>query len=161
MNYLKFQGWTQNQWKEYIIKEIRNNDLALKKAILLVYQNQTTEEKIQNESIERNNLGFNKWDGPYLTGIAKKILKGKNLTPKDLAICRNKISHYWKQIMNKSLKNIEEEKRFEEELKFIYYSELEKEQMKNQILPMPIQGEFNICNDCHNCSYGICDECYI
>ena len=88
----------QQQWKEYLQNLVKTNDKALYRSIVLISENQTPEEIRGHISIEDNNKGFGKVDAAFLTGMANKIQVGGELTPKELAICRNKMPKYWRQL---------------------------------------------------------------
>lgn len=45
---------SQKQWEAYLKDLLKTNDKALLRAIVLVYDNQTPEEKDKGESIEDN-----------------------------------------------------------------------------------------------------------
>ena len=87
----------QKQWKLYLKNLLKTNNNALLKAILLIYDNQTEEEKNKGESIEDNCIGFSKVDAKEMGKIAIKIKAGKALTEGELAKSRNKMQKYWKQ----------------------------------------------------------------
>ena len=53
---------SQKQWEAYLKDLLKTNDKALLRAIVLVYDNQTPEEKDKDESIEDNCIGFSKND---------------------------------------------------------------------------------------------------
>lgn len=101
----------QKQWKMYLKELLKTNDTALFRAIVLVYDNQTEEEKYRGKSIEENSVGFNKVDAKEMGEIAKKIKSGKQLTKAELAKSRNKMQKYWKQLMIISKNNIKEQNR--------------------------------------------------
>lgn len=101
----------QKQWKMYLKELLKTNDTALFRAIVLVYNNQTEEEKYRGKSIEENSVGFNKVDAKEMGEIAKKIKSGKPLTKAELAKSRNKMQKYWKQLMIISKNNIKEQNR--------------------------------------------------
>ena len=88
----------QQQWKEYLQNLVKTNDKALYRSIVLISENQTPEEIRGYISIEDNNKGFGKLDAAFLTGMANKIQVGGKLTLKELAICRNKMPKYWRQL---------------------------------------------------------------
>ena len=98
VNWDKLSTFTQNQWKEYLQNLVKTNDKALYRSIILISENQTPEEIRGHISIENNNKGFGKVDAAFLTGMANKIQVGGKLTPKELAICRNKMPKYWRQL---------------------------------------------------------------
>ena len=89
---------------------VRTNDQALLRAIVLIYDNQTDEEKLKGESIEDNCIGFSKIDAAEMGAIARKIKAKKQLSKGELAKSRNKMQKYWKQLMIISKKQAEAKK---------------------------------------------------
>ena len=127
----------QKQWEFYLKNLIKTNDRALAKAIVLIYDLQTDEEKNTGKSIEDNKIGFSKIDAYELGNIAKKIKRGQSLMEAEIAKSRNKMQKYWKQLM-----------------------QISKEKMKIKALQNEmVQQVPRSYNDMCPCSYGICDEC--
>lgn len=90
---------TQKQAKEELQALLDVNDRAVYRAILVVYANQTDAEKQCGATIEDNKKGFGAFDAEFMTSMAENLKKYGRLTPKQMAIARNKIKHYWKQLM--------------------------------------------------------------
>ena len=82
---------SQKQWESYLKDLVRTNDQALLRAIVLIYDNQTDEEKLKGESIEDNCIGFSKIDAAEMGAIARKIKAKKQLSKGELAKSRNKM----------------------------------------------------------------------
>ena len=100
----------QKQWEEYLKNLLKTNNKALFKAIVLVYDSQTEEEKRTNESVEDNKIGFSKIDAKDLSAIARKIKREEILTKGEFAKSRNKMPKYWKQLMIISKRNMQKQK---------------------------------------------------
>ena len=157
---------SQKQWEAYLKDLLKTNDKALFRAIILIYDNQTPEEKDKGESIENNCVGFNKVDAKEMGDIARKIKAGKALTKGELAKSRNKMQKYWKQLMIISKKQAEakklqkqrelEAKMAEEELAAQKENAEKLERFKQDIETLRKCSEEGI-----SCEYGICDECPI
>lgn len=156
----------QKQWEAYLKDLLKTNDKALLRAIVLIYDNQTPEEKDKGESIEDNCVGFSKIDAKEMGDIARKIKANKTLTKGELAKSRNKMQKYWKQLMIFSKKRAEakklqkqrelEAKRAEEELT-THKEDIEKlERFRQDMEILRKCSEEGI-----SCEYGICDECPI
>ena len=157
---------SQKQWEAYLKDLLKTNDRALLRAIVLIYNNQTDEEKNKGESIENNRVGFSKIDAKEMGDIAKKIKAGKALTKGELAKSRNKMQKYWKQLMIISKKRIEA-KRLQEQ------RELEAKMAEEELTAQKEDAErferfrqdIEILRKCSeegiSCEYGICDECPI
>ena len=156
---------SQKQWEAYLKDLLKTNDKALLRAIVLIYNNQTDEEKNKGESIENNRVGFSKIDAKEMGDIAKKIKAGKALTKGELAKSRNKMQKYWRQLMiiskeQAEAKKLQKQKELEdmlaEELAAIEEDKLKLEQFREHNEILRRCSEEGIA-----CSYGICDECPI
>ena len=144
---------SQKQWEAYLKDLLKTNDKALLRAIMLIYNNQTPEEKDKGESIEDNCIGFSKIDAKEMGDIARKIKANKALTKEELAKSRNKMQKYWKQLMIIS-KEQAEAKLIELEIQEENAEKLK--QFKQDIETLRKCSEEGIA-----CEYGICDECPI
>jgi hypothetical protein len=65
--------------------------------LLIVYYNQTDEEKSICDAKCKNRIGFNKFDAPELTALAEKFLDDVFLTGEELKAVSYKIPKYHKQ----------------------------------------------------------------
>lgn len=143
---------SQKQWEVFLKELVSTNDRALFKSIILIYNNQTNEEKTQGKSIEDNYVGFTKTDAYEMGQIAKKIKCGQPLTKGELAKSRNKMKKYWKQLMiiskekaeAKELQELERELYETEEGFGKHFKEIKSLQKCEEGIP---------------CEYGICKEC--
>ena len=95
----------QKEWERYLKDLLSHNDKAVLKAVEVIYDRQTDEEKYSGETKEENGIGFSKIDARELGDIAKKIKNGKPITKGEFAKARNKIKKYWKNVQ--SLDNAE------------------------------------------------------
>ena len=99
---------TQKQWRHYIKDLLRKNDNAVIRAVIQIYNRQTFDEQIEQESNVENGIGFSKNDAPFLSTVAIAFISGKQVDKKTFEITRNKMMHYWKQLMNISKEGLEE-----------------------------------------------------
>lgn len=136
----------QRQWESYLKNLIKINDRALLRSIILIYNNQTNEEKEKGESIEENKVGFSNIDAYEMGRIAFKIKSGQPLSKGELAKSRNKMQKYWKQLMIISKRKIER-KEFEEVIQTPGQNK-EVGEILRQCLE---EGK--------SCSFGVCSEC--
>ena len=154
---------SQKQWEAYLKDLVKTNNVALLRAIVLVYDNQTPEEKGKGKSIEDNGVGFSNVDAYEMGKIARKIKRGDQLTKCEIAKSRNKMQKYWKQLMIISKEKAEVKKRerqkleakLNEEVAAIEEEErqaLERFKEHNEILRQCVE-KGKVCNYC------ICDEC--
>lgn len=89
----------QKQWKAYLQQLLKENDTALLRAVVVIYEHQTYEEQLKGEAIEDNDVGFTKVDAADLGRIARKVIEGRPLDKGEWARLRNKMPKYWKQLM--------------------------------------------------------------
>lgn len=149
----------RRQWEEYLKTLVKTNDRALFKAIVLIYDMQTQEEKASGESVEENKVGFSKVDAKEMGIIASKIKNGKPLTTGEIAKSRNKMQKYWKQLMIISkgqMKEREQEELNQVEMQMALEKSIETEcfVQHNEILRACAEEGIS-------CDYGICDECVL
>ena len=78
------------------------------KGLLRIFEYQTANEQATESTNEENGVGFTGVDAEILSSFAKQINKGRNMSPKQMAIIYKKMPKYAKQLMN-----IAEEKRME------------------------------------------------
>ena len=105
------QFTNQQQWKAYLQNLVRTNKKALYRSIILLADLQTPEEKVWGATIEKNNVGFGAVDAEMMTSLALRLKCGGELTERELAICRNKMPKYWRQLMNISKRRMENERK--------------------------------------------------
>lgn len=161
-------GWqyftTQKQWEAYLKDLLKTNDKALLRAIVLIYDNQTDEEKYKGESVEDNNVGFTKWDAKEMGDIARKLKRGEPLTTGELAKSRNKMQKYWKQLMHISKRQQEQKAKTEAEaLEQKLAEEARLAEIEDRVGREQFEQHNEMLRRCAEegiaCSYGICDEC--
>ena len=98
--------------KDQLIDLLRRNDLAVARALLVVYNNQTHDEQ-QSGSVRHNNgMGFRSCDSIVGTSMAQFFLRHNYLTPKQLAYWRKegrggmRIAVYHRQILEAAKKKV-------------------------------------------------------
>lgn len=107
----KLSTFTQAQWKEYLQNLVRTNKKALYRAIVVIADYQTPEEKAWGMTIDHNGVGFGAVDAEMMTALALRLKNGGELTERELAICRNKMPKYWRQLMILSKRRMEHERK--------------------------------------------------
>tara|TARA_Y100000310_G_scaffold338210_1_gene427229 strand:+ start:3191 stop:3556 length:366 start_codon:yes stop_codon:yes gene_type:complete len=98
--------------RDAIISLLDRNDIALERALVLVFRNQTEDEQNIEETTQRNGKGFvGGGEAEFMTSLAKQCLQsqrpaGQRLSPKQQAALRAengrgvpKLGKYWKQIL--------------------------------------------------------------
>lgn len=87
------------EWTVAKVKEsIRGNDSALFKAILKVYEGQTSQEQRVSATTQNNGVGFNSADGYICSRYAEAIRQGVGLTPSDIRDARRRMEKYAAQV---------------------------------------------------------------
>ena len=148
----------QKQWEKYLRNLVRTNEKALLKSIMLIYNNQTFEEKEAGTSIYENKIGFNRFDSKEMMRIARKIKQGTHLTEYEIAHARIVMPKYWKQLMiisKQKQKDKKEQEELEEELENERLMAQEKKELSHELE----ENMYRCINEGVSCSYYICDEC--
>ena len=93
--------WTKSK----IVNLLANNDRAVERAIVVVYNNQEGDEQAMQSTHKANGVGFTAFDANILSSFAEQINKKRTLSSKQLEIARKtdkfgnmKIAKYWKQL---------------------------------------------------------------
>jgi hypothetical protein len=99
------------QWTLPMLRELLNtNDKAVKRALVVIWEKQTEDEKHAHETHENNGVGFNGVDAAILTSFVEQMRKkgeesGVNwkqgeawLSPKQIHLARKKVMKYSGQI---------------------------------------------------------------
>jgi hypothetical protein len=84
--------------KEEIKHHINTNDTQLERALLLLYNRQTEDERTQQTTSHHNGIGFNGVDAPFLSSCAEGLKKHGRLTPKQIAPVRKAMQKYIGQL---------------------------------------------------------------
>ena len=148
----------QKQWEKYLRNLVRTNEKALIKSIMLIYNNQTFEEKEAGTSIYENKIGFNRFDSKEMMRIARKLKQRVSLTEYEIAHARIVMPKYWKQLMiisKQKQKDKKEQEEFEEELEKERILTQEKKELSHELE----ENIYRCINEGVSCSYYICDEC--
>lgn len=99
--------------KESVQTLLLTNDRAVERALVVIYNRQTEEEKIASNTLEDNKKGFTAYDAEFLSQLALVVLSGRRLSKKQLFVIRktdkrgnSRIGKYWKQLLEEiELKN--------------------------------------------------------
>lgn len=86
--------WT----KETIRKRLATDDMWLIRGLLAIYRHQTDSEQNAGMTKEENGVGFNGVDSAILSDMAKQYLNRNFLTPRQIAIVRDKMLKYSGQL---------------------------------------------------------------
>lgn len=107
--------------KEYIIGLLSRNDkvgkIAVARALVHLYNSQTSEEQCTNSVQADNGVGFTPVDAEFMSSCAKYVIRGYELTDRQLAALQKenrkgvpRIAKYWKQLQNVAKINAERKK---------------------------------------------------
>lgn len=86
--------WT----KERIHKLLDSNSKAVERAIVAIYKRQTGDEMAGHTTRHTNGVGFSQYDASFLSSLAEQVIKGRWLSDRQLAVGRNKIKRYHRQL---------------------------------------------------------------
>lgn len=84
---------------ETIKEKVSKDPRWATRALIALYQRQTTDEQASERTIERNGQGFNGIDAEILSSFANQVLAGRTLSQKQLAIAFKKLPKYSKQLL--------------------------------------------------------------
>jgi hypothetical protein len=97
-------------WTVEMIKaKLATNDVMVERSLLVIYANQTADEKSAQTTNHTNGKGFNGTDAGILSSFAEWAIKmeksgkveGTRLSPKQREIARRKLMKYTKQLLAK------------------------------------------------------------
>ena len=88
--------WTKESIQELLMK----SDKAVIAALHSIYALQTADEKAGGHTSQVNSVGFSQYDAPFLTDMVRAYRQWGGLTPKQMAVTRNKIKRYHRQLVN-------------------------------------------------------------
>ena len=95
--------WT----KETILAKLETSTKMVERSLLVIYGNQTADERASQSTSKDNGIGFTGADAFILSSFAEWVLKGeakgipegKRLSPKQLEIARKKLRKYTRQLL--------------------------------------------------------------
>jgi len=85
--------------KEDIHALLENNPKAVRRALLAIYALQTSAEQANHATSDANGVGFSAFDAEFCTDMAEKALKGWSFSEKQMAVTRNKMKRYHRQLI--------------------------------------------------------------
>lgn len=83
----------------YLRSQLAANPAWAVKALTLVYAHQTADEQADKKTSLKNGAGFNGLDAEILSSFSEQVLKGRKLSPKQLAIVHRKMPRYARQVL--------------------------------------------------------------
>jgi len=85
--------------KEEIVALLERNPKAVARALVVIYEFQTEDEKATASTSHANGMGFSGGDAEFGTSLAEKVLKGWSLSEKQLNAGRRMVKKYWRQLV--------------------------------------------------------------
>ena len=86
------------QVKNWIQNLLDTNDLAVGRALLVMFDRQTSNEQLAERTADKNDIGFSGVDAEICSSFAKQYKSRGFLSPKQMVIARKKMKKYWKQL---------------------------------------------------------------
>jgi len=93
--------------KERIQTLLISNDDAIKRGLLVLYGNQTAEERDAQATHDRNNVGFTGVDAKILSSFAQQLIGRGFLSRKQMEITRKKLPKYWRKLQQEIIRREE------------------------------------------------------
>lgn len=82
---------------------LSNSDRAVVKAMFAIQKRQTADEQAGHLTRHTNGIGWSKFDAPWMADMIAKYNRWGSLTPKQLAVTRNKVKRYARQLLEIAL----------------------------------------------------------
>lgn len=92
---MDIKTWT----KDEILALLAERDAAVARALVALYERQTADEQSALITTHHNKMGFNGLDARFGSELARKVLKGWTLSPKQLAAARKMLRKYAGQLV--------------------------------------------------------------
>jgi hypothetical protein len=88
-------------WSKETIQELLDkSDEAVYRAMIQIYNKQTSDEQKYQDTHMYNSVGFTGADAEIMSSFTEYYKKFDKLSPKQMAIARKKMKKYWKQLLN-------------------------------------------------------------
>jgi hypothetical protein len=82
----------------YLKSKLATDSAWAIKGLVKIYTLQTADEQDSGHTSHDNGVGFSGCDAEILSSFATQVNRGRNLSPKQMAIVFKKMPRYWKQI---------------------------------------------------------------
>ena len=86
---------------EHLRQRLANDPRWALRALIRIYQNQTTDEQSKDAAIERNGIGFSGPDAEILSSFARQYKRRGGSSKRQMVILRRRIPAYarWRSIL--------------------------------------------------------------
>ena len=91
---------TKGAIRDYVKHQLGYNEAWALKALLKIYDFQTRDEKLYENTHDHNGVGFTGVDGEILASFAKQYKRNGKLSVKQMVIVYRKMPKYWNQIIS-------------------------------------------------------------
>jgi len=71
---------------ESIREKVKTDPKWAIKALLTIYEKQTEDERVNEQTVHNNGVGFNGIDSQIMTSFAKQLLRNKNMSERQMEI---------------------------------------------------------------------------
>ena len=82
---------------------IANSPVVAMRALMVVYNNQTEDEKVDKTTKHHNGMGFNSMDDKICSSMAEQLIQKKMLSEKQTDFLRKVLPKYAKQLVEYSI----------------------------------------------------------
>lgn len=83
--------------------QLSNNPKQALKALVILFNRQTSDEQAEENTRYLNKVGFNHNDAKILTSIAKQYINGRTLSEKQMWVIMKLIPKYSRQLVNRAI----------------------------------------------------------
>lgn len=88
--------------KEKVIALLNSRDDAVYRALVVLYDRQTSDEQASQSTRHNNKRGFTAFDAEFLSSLAEQVNARGSLSAKQLACARRRLAHYTGQLMQEA-----------------------------------------------------------
>jgi len=79
-----------------------SNDRAVERAMVVLFERQTADEQASNTTSHKNGRGFNGLDANFGSSLARQVMAGRRLSPKQLQYARKMAHKYAGQLLEEA-----------------------------------------------------------
>lgn len=95
--------WTRDK----ITELLQNNDLAVERAVLVLFRRQTSDEQRDGDTRHHNGRGFTAAHAKLGTYLARWVMSNKHLSGHHLVKARRLVLHYTRQVTDQANYNVD------------------------------------------------------
>lgn len=89
---------TKNLIKSFLKHKLATNEAWALRAMVRVYECQTSNEQCTDSTNELNGVGFSGADAEFLSSLTKQYKTRGSLSPKQMTFVHKKMPRYWGQV---------------------------------------------------------------